>query len=49
LKDYKDREICVSGKIQEYRGKREIVLTDPQQIKSDPKQARTAKKSVPAR
>jgi hypothetical protein len=32
-KDYKDKEICVTGKIEDYRGKPEIVLTDPQQIK----------------
>jgi micrococcal nuclease len=33
-KEYKGREICVTGKIQEYRGNPEIVLTDPQQIKA---------------
>jgi micrococcal nuclease len=32
-KDYKDKDICVTGKIENYRGKPEIVLTDPQQIK----------------
>ena len=36
-KDYNGREICVSGKIQEYHGKPEIVLTDPQQIKAEAK------------
>jgi len=36
-KDHNGREICVSGKIQEYHGKPEIVLTDPQQIKAEAK------------
>jgi len=36
-KDYKGRTICVTGKIQEYRGKPEIILTDPQQIKAEAK------------
>jgi micrococcal nuclease len=36
-KDYIGRQICVTGKIEEYHGKPEIILTDPQQIKSDPK------------
>ena len=36
-KDYKDKDICVTGKIEDYHGKPEIVLTDPQQIKVQPK------------
>jgi hypothetical protein len=31
-KDYKDKDICVTGKIEEYHGKPEIILTDPKQI-----------------
>lgn len=33
-KDYKDKDICVTGKIQDYRGKPEIVVNEPQQIKA---------------
>lgn len=29
---YRDKSICVSGKIQEYQGRAEIVATDPKQI-----------------
>jgi len=32
-KEYLNQEACVTGKIQDYRGKPEIILTDPQQIK----------------
>jgi hypothetical protein len=32
-RDNKDKDICVTGKIEDYHGKAEIVLTDPQQIK----------------
>lgn len=32
-KDYAEKDVCVTGKIQNYNGKPEIVLTDPQQIK----------------
>lgn len=32
-KEYKGKQICVTGKILEYHGKPEIILTDPQQIK----------------
>src|SRR5215469_13846689 len=32
-KDYKDKDVCVTGKIQDYHGKPEIILTDPDQIK----------------
>lgn len=32
-KDYLNKNVCVTGKIQNYNGKPEIVLTDPQQIK----------------
>ena len=36
-KEYKDKDICVTGKIEDYHGKPEIVLTNPQQIKAPPK------------
>jgi DNA/RNA endonuclease YhcR with UshA esterase domain len=36
-KDYKDNNICVTGKVEEYHGKPEIILTDPQQIKEQVK------------
>jgi len=36
-KEYLNQEACVTGKIQDYRGKPEIVLTDPQQLKAQPK------------
>jgi micrococcal nuclease len=32
-KDYADKNVCVTGKIVDYNGRPEIVLTDPQQIK----------------
>ncbi|HKE25739.1 MAG TPA: hypothetical protein VKB88_25445 [Bryobacteraceae bacterium] len=32
-KDYADKNVCVTGKIEDYNGKPEIVLTHPQQIK----------------
>ncbi|HUK15097.1 MAG TPA: hypothetical protein VLW65_01730 [Bryobacteraceae bacterium] len=32
-KQYLEKNICVTGKIQEYNGKPEIVLTDPKQIR----------------
>jgi hypothetical protein len=32
--DYKDKRICASGKITEYRGAPEIIVSDPTQIKS---------------
>jgi hypothetical protein len=31
--DYKDKHICVTGKITEYRGAAEIVADDPREIK----------------
>ena len=33
-RDYKDKDICVTGKIEDYRGKPEIVVNEPQQIKA---------------
>jgi hypothetical protein len=33
-KDYLDREICITGKIEDYNGKPEIIVTEPQQIKA---------------
>jgi hypothetical protein len=32
--DYKDKRLCVSGTITEYRGVPEIVVNDPKQIKT---------------
>lgn len=32
-RDYKDKDTCVTGKIQDYEGKPEIIVTDPQQLK----------------
>lgn len=32
-KDYRDKDVCVTGKIQDYRGKPEIIVSDPKQIK----------------
>lgn len=32
-KAYKDKDVCVTGKIQDYRGKPEIIVSDPTQIK----------------
>jgi DNA/RNA endonuclease YhcR with UshA esterase domain len=32
-KEYLGKDVCVTGKIQDYRGKPEIVLTEPEQIK----------------
>jgi hypothetical protein len=31
--DYRGKDVCVTGKIEEYNQKPEIVLTDPKQIK----------------
>jgi micrococcal nuclease len=31
-KDYLHRDICVTGKIEDYNGKPQIVVTEPQQI-----------------
>jgi len=36
-KEYLNKEACVTGKIQDYRGKPEIVLTEPQQLKAPTK------------
>jgi DNA/RNA endonuclease YhcR with UshA esterase domain len=36
-KDYKDKDVCVTGKIQDYKGKPEIILAEPSQIKVDSK------------
>ncbi len=36
-KDYLDKDICVSGKIEPYNGKPQIVVTDPSQIKPQTK------------
>jgi hypothetical protein len=33
-KDYKDKDACVTGKIQEYNHKPEIILAAPEQIKA---------------
>ncbi len=35
--DYKGKQICVTGKIAEYRGVPEIVVNDPGQITIEPK------------
>lgn len=35
----KDRNICVTGKIEEFRGTPEIVVTDPKQIREQKKPA----------
>jgi hypothetical protein len=34
----KDYRVCITGKIEDYRGKPEIVVTDPQQIQPQSKQ-----------
>jgi hypothetical protein len=31
---YKDKKVCVTGKIIDYKGKPELVITDPSQIKT---------------
>jgi|SRR5580700_7863018 DNA/RNA endonuclease YhcR with UshA esterase domain len=31
-KDYLGKDVCITGKIQDYRGKPEIILNDPQQV-----------------
>jgi micrococcal nuclease len=36
-KDYLDKNICVTGKIEDFNGKPEIVVTEPQQIKPESK------------
>jgi hypothetical protein len=36
-KDYLDKDICVSGKIEEFNGKPQIVVTEKSQIKPDSK------------
>jgi DNA/RNA endonuclease YhcR with UshA esterase domain len=36
-KDYLAKDICVIGKIQDYRGKPEIIVTEPAQIKAQSK------------
>jgi hypothetical protein len=36
-KDYLDKNICVTGKIEDYNGKPEIIVTEPQQIKAESK------------
>ena len=33
-KDYRDKDICVTGKIEDFNGKPQIVVTEPQQIKA---------------
>jgi hypothetical protein len=33
-KDYLDKHICVTGKIEDYNGKPQIIVTEPQQIKA---------------
>jgi hypothetical protein len=33
--DYKDKHICVTGKITEYKGAAEIVATSPEQVRGD--------------
>jgi hypothetical protein len=32
-KEYLEKDICVTGKIEDYNGKPEIIITEPQQIK----------------
>jgi micrococcal nuclease len=34
---YRDKQICVTGLIKDYRGVPEIVASDPEQIKEEPK------------
>jgi hypothetical protein len=34
--DFKGRSVCVTGKIVEYRGKPEIVVSDPSELKLEP-------------
>jgi micrococcal nuclease len=36
-KDYLEKEICVTGKIEDFNGKPQIVITDPEQIKGGSK------------
>ena len=36
-KDYLDKNICVTGKIEDYNGKPEIIVTQPQQVKVESK------------
>ena len=36
-KEYLDKDVCVTGQIRDYNGKPEIVLTESQQIKLQPK------------
>ena len=33
-KDYLDKDICVTGKIEDYNGKPQIVISEPGQIKA---------------
>jgi hypothetical protein len=33
-KDYREKSVCVTGKIENYNGKPEIVVTEPGQIKT---------------
>ena len=32
-KVYRDKDVCVTGRIQDYRGKPEIILSEPEQVK----------------
>ena len=32
-KEFRDKDVCVNGKIQDYRGKPEIILSEPEQVK----------------
>lgn len=36
-KDYLDKDICVTGKIEDYNGKPQIIVSEPRQIKVDAK------------
>jgi len=33
--DFNNKKVCVTGQIIEYKGKPEIIITDPEQIKED--------------
>lgn len=33
--DFKDKKVCITGQVIDYKGKPEIIITDPEQIKLD--------------
>jgi hypothetical protein len=39
-KSLKDKDVCVTGKIQDYHGKPEIIVTGPEQLKEQGKKRR---------